>query len=242
MLRHHRARTAAQRLLAAATLASALGACVADRVVTGSTGALTYQQRHPIVLADGTHKVDVFVTGHAGLDGRQIEDVRAFASEYRRRGQGALLAQVPVGTRNDAAADYAMARIHDELSNSGLPASHVAVTTYPVSDPLVAAPIRLSFTALTAKVTSACGTWPHDLGVSDPRLGISNQSYWNLGCAMQSNVAAQVADPVDLVRGRPEAAGDTLRRSKGVKDFRDGKDPSTPYKQDGQSLLGGSGR
>jgi pilus assembly protein CpaD len=236
MSRHQRARPAARRLLAAATLASTLGACMADRVVTGSTGALTYQQRHPIVLADGTHKIDVFVTGHAGLDGRQIEDVRTFAGEYRRRGQGALLAQVPVGTRNDAAAHYAMARIHDELSDSGLPPGHVAVTTYPVGDPFIAAPIRLSFTGLTAKVTSPCGTWPRDLGVSDPRQGISNESYWNLGCAMQSNVAAQVADPVDLVRGRSEGRPDSIRRGKVIQAIREGKDPSTEYRQEGTKI------
>jgi len=232
MSRQPRARPVAPRLLAIAALGSALGACVADRVVTGATPAPDYRQRHPIVLADGARQLDVFVTGHAGLDGRQHEDVRAFAAEYRRSGQGAILAQVPAGTLNDAAAHYAMVRISDALADSGLPASHVAVTRYPVLDPRLAAPIRLTFTRLTAKVTSPCGTWPQDLGVSDVRRGISNETYWNLGCAMQSNVAAQVADPVDLVRGRVEGRPDSIRRGKVIQAIRDGKDPSTQYREE----------
>ena len=230
------ARPAVRRLVVVAALASALGACAADRVVTGSTEAPDYHERHPIVLAEGARTLDVFVTGYGGLDGRQREDIRAFAAEYRRSGQGAILAQVPAGTRNDGAAHATMARINDALADGGLPARHVAVTTYPVVDPFLAAPVRLSFTRLTAKVTSPCGTWPRDLGVSDVRQGTSNDSYWNLGCAMQSNVAAQVADPVDLVRGRSEGRPDSIRRGKVIEAIREGKDPSTQYRQEGTKI------
>jgi pilus assembly protein CpaD len=213
-----------------------LGACVADRVVTGSTDALDYRQRHPIVLTEGPRSLDVFVTSYAGLDGRQREDIRTFAAEYRRTGQGAILAQVPAGTRNDAAAHITMSRINEALAEAGLPAGSVAATVYPVADPFVAAPIRLTFARLTAKVASACGTWPRDLGVSDYRKGNSNESYWNLGCAMQSNVAAQVADPVDLVRGRAEGRPDSIRRGKVIEAIREGKDPSTSYRQEGTKI------
>lgn len=219
-----------------------LSGCVADRVVTGSTEpTIDYRQRHPIVLTEGSRKLDVFVTGHAGLDSRQRDDIDAFAAEYRRSGQGALLAQMPVGTRNDAAAQATMARISDELAAGGLPTGYMAVTAYPVLDPLVAAPIRLSFTRLTAKVTSPCGTWPRDLGVSDAREGMRNETYWNFGCAMQSNIAAQVADPVDLVRPRREERPDAIRRGKVIDAIREGKDPSTQYRQEGTKINQGVG-
>ena len=230
------AHEAARRLIVAAALAAALGACAADRVVTGSTEAPDYRERHPIVLAEGARMLDVFVTGDAGLDGRQREDLRAFAAEYRRGGQGPILAQVPAGTRNDAAAHATLARINDALADHDLPAGAMAATTYLVADPFVAAPVRLSFTRLTAQVTSPCGTWPSDLGVSDPRQQIKNESYWNLGCAMQSNVAAQVADPLDLVRGRPEGRPDSIRRGKVIEAVRDGKDPSTQWRQEGTRI------
>ena len=233
MSRQQRASKVARRLLATPLIAAALAACQADRVVTGSTTPLDYRHRHPIVLADGARTLDVFVVGHAGLDARQYEDLKAFTAEYRRKGKGAILAQVPAGTGNDAAARHTMARIRDVLGEAGVPASYVAVTSYPVADPFVAAPIRLSFNHLTARVNSTCGTWPRDLGVSDLGHGVTNESYWNLGCAMQSNVAAQVADPVDLVRGRPEGRPDSIRRGKVIEAVREGKDPSTEYRQDG---------
>ena len=47
---------------------------------------------------------------------------------------------------------------------------------------------------------------------------------------MQSNVASQVADPVDLVRGRPEARIDTVRRMENIKKLREAQDPSTQYR------------
>jgi pilus assembly protein CpaD len=204
--------------------------------VTGSAILPDYHHRHPIVLTEGARKLDVFVTGHANLDGRQRDDIRSFAAEYRQSGQGAILAQVPAGSRNDSAAHFIMTRVNDILGESGLPASYVALTTYPVADPFVAAPIRLSFTRLTAQVNSPCGTWPRDLGVSDVRQGNGNETYWNLGCAMQANVAAQVSDPVDLVRGRSEGRPDSIRRGKVIEAIREGKDPSTQYRQEGTKI------
>src|SRR5215204_321798 len=104
----------------------------------------------------------------------------------------------------------------------------------PISSPIPApaSPIRLSFQRLKAKVAGKCGLWPHDLGVSNMSADLNNGPYWNQGCALQSNVATQVADPVDLVRGRQEGRIDTLRRSKDIENLRQGKDPSTQYRSD----------
>jgi pilus assembly protein CpaD len=90
---------------------------------------------------------------------------------------------------------------------------------------------------MEAKVTSQCGLWPRDLGVSDPGYSLSNEPSWNLGCATQANVAAQVADPIDLVRGRPEGRIDTVRRTQDIGKLREGKDPSTQWRQDGQTSV-----
>jgi pilus assembly protein CpaD len=42
-------------------------------------------------------------------------------------------------------------------------------------------------------------------------------------------MAAQIADPVDLVRARPEGRIDTLKRQGNIEKLRQGKDPSTQY-------------
>jgi pilus assembly protein CpaD len=231
-----RSGSTAARIVTIAALASTLAACAADRVVTGSTPPADYRERHPIVLAEGARTLDLFIHNPGGLDARQRDDLRTFAAEYRRYGQAAIMAQVPAGTRNDAAAHATMAHVTELLRAAGVPAGYLAVTTYPVPDPVIAAPIRLTFTRLTAKVASQCGTWPQDLGISDFRHHTSNQSYWNLGCAMQANVAAQIADPIDLVRGRTEGRPDSIRRGKVIDAIREGKDPSTQYRQEGTKI------
>jgi pilus assembly protein CpaD len=236
MSRKARSGPAAARIVTIAVLASTLAACAADRVVTSSLPPADYRERHPIVLGEGARTLDLFVHNPGGLDVRQQDDLRAFVAEYRRYGHAVMTAQVPAGTRNDAAARATMRHIADLMSAAGVPATYLAVATYPVADPIIAAPIRLTFTRLTAKVASQCGTWPEDLGISNVRHHTSNQSYWNLGCAMQANVAAQIADPIDLVRGRAEGRPDSIRRGKVIDAVREGKDPSTQYRQEGTKI------
>ena len=214
-----------------------LAACGADRAVIGSIYPHDYRQRHPIVLAEGARTLDVFVNAAQGLDPRQREDVIAFAVEYRRYGQGPLAAQIPAGSGAEIGAHRTLEAIREALDAGGVPGGHLAVSTYLVADPRAASAIRLSFPRLKAKVASKCGLWPHDLGVSNIRSDLSNAPYWNQGCALQTNVAAQVADPVDLVRGRQEGRIDTLRRAKDIENIRQGKDPSTQYRSDEKAKI-----
>jgi pilus assembly protein CpaD len=220
------------RLAAAAALGASLSAC-ADRVVTAPTYPGDVRDRHPIVLADAPRTLDVFMNSPSSLDPRQRADVWAFAQEYRRHGRGPIVAQVPAST---AGAQHALSAIRAALAEGGLPGAYVSAAPYQPADPTVAAPIRLSFQRLQAKVASQCGQWPQDLGVSDPGFNLRNDPYWNLGCAARSNMAAQIADPVDLVRGRVESPPDTIRRSKVIEAVREGRDPSTQYRQDGTKI------
>src|ERR1700730_681945 len=67
------------------------------------------------------------------------------------------------------------------------------------------APVRLSFLGLKASVADQCGQWPRDLAIgSGAPEDWSNKPYWNFGCAYQSALAAQVADPRDLVAPQGE--------------------------------------
>ena len=224
-------------LVAAAALGGLLGACSPDRIVTGSVYPRDFRERHPIVLTDAPRSLDVFVTTAQGLDPRQYHDVRAFADEFRRSGQSGIAVQVPTGTRNAAGVQRTFEAVRAALAAGGVPGGYIAASSYVPAEPAIASPIRLTFGRLQAKVASKCGLWPQDLGSSDARFSANNEPYWNLGCALQTNVAAQVAEPVDLVRGRAEGLGDTIRRTKGIQDLRQGKDPSTDYRQDGKGKI-----
>jgi len=223
------------RLAAAAALGSSLAAC-ADRVVTAPTYPVDMRERHPIVLAEGPRTLDVFVNGAAGLDPRQRNDVRAFAEEYRRYGHGPVVAQVPSDTADIIGARRTLEAIRGALAQGGLPGAYLSISPYQPADPRAASPVRLSFQRLQAKVASRCGQWPQDLGVADAAFNLRNDPYWNLGCSVRSNMAAQVADPVDLVRGRTESAPDTIQRTKKIEAIRQGQDPSTQYRQEGTKI------
>jgi pilus assembly protein CpaD len=229
--RNHGRRGPAIALLAA--LGPALGGCFTDRVVTGSVYPHDYRERHPIVLTDTARSLDVFALGSDGLGYRQAGDLRAYLNEYRRYGGGPVAVQIPVGTEQSSAARDVLVAVREV-------GARAAVSSYYPGNRAVASPIRLSFERLQAKVSDRCGLWPQDLGVSDASFNMKNEPYWNFGCSVQANVAAQVADPVDLVRGRPETPPDTARRMQNMAKLRAGTDPSTQYRQDGQNKINSS--
>lgn len=232
LLQRPQARIAA-RLVGAGAIALLMAAC-ADRVVqTGSIYPYDYRDRHPIQLSDKPVHLDVFVRG-ATLDARQRDDLKTFAADYRANGKGGVAVQTP---RSEPGARHALAAIHAALDEAGVPRRALSVTSYDPSDPTLAAPIRLSFRKMQASVASRCGLWPQDLGVGDAGFNLRNEPFWNLGCATQSNVAAQIADPVDLVRGRTPGAIDPIRRAANIEKLREGVDPSTEYRQDGRNAI-----
>lgn len=217
-------------LLAAATM---LGACAKQGDLVSSQAPVDVRERHPIVLRDAPRSLDVFVgRSGAGLDSRQEEDVADFAREYRRSGKGGLVAQVPTGARRELAAHDTLNGIRSALSRGGVPETALSVRTYPVADPGLASPIRLTFASLQAGLPHDCGQWPADTGVSSIKDDMTNEPYWNFGCASQATLAAQVADPIDLVRARSEGRADTAKRLGAIGKLREGKDPSTQYRQE----------
>lgn len=216
----------------AAAAASLLSACTHVES-TGSVYPSDYRERHPIVLAHAPKVLDVFVVGARGYEARERQDVGAFLGEWRSRGTGPLLVQVPVGTGQDGAIRATASRIRASAGGRAV------VSTYSPADPMLASPIRLSFRTLQAKVGSTCGLWPQDLGVSDVEFTTSNRPYWNNGCALQNALASQVADPVDLVRGRQSTPPDTIRRMGAFEKLRQGGDPSTQYNTQTGSVRAG---
>lgn len=219
-------------LLPVLAAALALGACAKGDLTAGGAPFDT-RERHPIILRDAPRSLDVFV-GRAGggLDPRQADDVARFGQDYRRSGRGGLVAEVPTGTGRELAARDTLEGIRRSLAQAGVSQGALQVRTYPVADPGLASPIRLTYASLQAGLPHSCGQWPEDAGVSSYKTDASNQPLWNLGCATQANLAAQVADPLDLVRARSEGRLDTQKRMEAIKKLREGKDPSTEYRQE----------
>ena len=227
---HRPARSIA--ILALAVVLPGLAACNTKEQITGSIHPTDYRDRHPILIADRPRVLDVFVEGPSGLVTRERQDIGAFFAEYAQHGSGSMVAQVPHGPGTNPATGRAISAIRAGTRGQ------LVVSHYRPTDPSVASPIRLSFKRLQAKVGTKCGLWPDDLGVSDYKNSWRNEQYYNLGCATQANLASQVADPVDLVRGRQESRPDTVRRMFNFEQLRTGKDPSTQWRTGAVNISG----
>jgi pilus assembly protein CpaD len=227
--------------LGALLLAPLAGCGTSDRMKVSAIANDDYRLRHPIVLARDTSSIDIFPSvAIGGLDRHSAKQIMSFADGYRQSGQGPILVLVPSGPGQGDPRGV-VAGIRRAFAASGVHAA-IDVTTYPIANPSLSSPIRLSFVGLKAKVGDQCGQWPSDLASGSTIDGWQNKPYYNLGCSTQSMLAAQTADPRDLVGPRGEEPSDTLIRSRAIENIRKGTDPSTTWTIKNTSIgsVGGS--
>jgi pilus assembly protein CpaD len=221
--------------------ALAIGGCQSDGSVTDSSYSADYRSRHPIALTYAPTKLDIF-TGRnaAGLDPRQSQDVRDFALDYRRTGRGPMLMLVP-NTSGNHYGQKGVSDLRSKLAAMGVGSRSLQVSKYQSTDSSLAAPIRLSYTKMQAKVANECGLWRNDIGeIQNKFQSWKNNPWYNMGCAYQTQFAAQVADPLDLVRPTAETRVDTVKRMSAIEKLRRGQDPSIQWNGGEASVKGGS--
>jgi len=211
-------------------LAAPLGACGVNKVLPPPVTPYDYHDRHPVVLADAPHVIDLFPSETGGrVDFSTEGRIREFVARYREFGHGQVTLLTPAGSAGAAHTNSGVSAVRRSLAAAGL-RGNILVGTYQVTDPNLAAPIRLSFQSLKAKVSGRCGEWPQDLASGSTAQGWQNESYWNFGCASQQTLSAQVADPRDLAGPRGETASDIETRMRAINRVRRGEDPTTMWK------------
>ncbi|MEN0115129.1 MAG: CpaD family pilus assembly protein [Agrobacterium cavarae] len=201
---------------------AALQGCARDPQTTGAIPD-DYRTRHPITLSEAQHSLDIPVSpADNRLPGAMAENVKGFVQNYVASSTSIVQMQVPTGSANAASASIIKRQIRSILTSSGIPAGKIAEVPYGASPHGDAAPIRLSYVAVTA-MTGQCGQWPEDLNSNTS----SNKNWYNFGCASQNNLAAQIANPMDLVGPRGMSPIDAERRSVVLGKYRAGKNTAT---------------
>lgn len=232
LIKGHALPSAARGALIAIALGAAaapLAGCGVNRVKTVDENGMDARMRHPIALTQQAYTLDVFPgPGPERLDAHTADQVASFAQRYHEIGSGPISILVPQTGPGAASGARAVDGIRAELARSGAK-TYVTVSRYPVENPALAAPVRLAFDGLKAKVTHRCGDWPEDLASGSSTEGWSNRTYWNFGCASQNMIATQVADPRDLSEPRGESPSDAAMRMRGISNVRKGVDPSTSW-------------
>jgi pilus assembly protein CpaD len=227
--------TGACRRLALLACALMLGACqYAQPIVSPSD--YDYRLRWKIAIEEGPRTLDLFIgMARGGLNADQRADVIAFANTWRRDATGGIVADLPVGTRNEVAAANALHEVRSLLAAAGVPPSAVGVRPYRPADPGKLAPLKLNYPTLVAEA-GPCGLWPDDLGPTLDREHNENMHYKNFGCATQRNLAAMVEKKQDLVQPRGEVPPYTGRRTTALDKYRRGEPTQTqnPDKDQGK--------
>lgn len=201
-------------VLAIVATALLAGCAKRDSITVGSVPD-DYRTNHPIVIAEKEEVLDLPVSASdRGMTKQQRETLEGFLSGYDRSASPVLRIMTPSGAANEVAASYAANDFARMAKQSGIPASRLMITSYQAGSPDVSAPIRVSFTAMKAQ-TDKCGRWPEDIANTE-----DNKHYANFGCSYQNNLAAQIANPADLLGPRKETTIDAERRGQVIDAYR----------------------
>jgi pilus assembly protein CpaD len=204
-------------MIAATALVSSCGTTRPDHTTTGAIPD-DYRRNHPITLAEAEHDLDVpLAAGEHGLTPSTRDLIKGFAQDYAALSKGTIRIALPLNAANSPTAQRLRGQIRQVLIDNAVPASRIVFTNYDAPAGNVSAPVRLGFVAVTA-MTNECGQWPSDL-MTGPSV-IENRNYENFGCASQQNLAAQIANPNDLVGPRGMSPIDAQNRAAVIDAYR----------------------
>jgi pilus assembly protein CpaD len=200
-------------ILAVAVVALALAGCASNKAVRNAalpTQAWTDKvkvETDPSIIRLGVHA--------DGMSPNQAAAVADFVGQWREADGGLITVQAPLG-----ASPRMVASVQAGLAAQGAPLSMIDLASYNAAgDP--AAPIVVAFDRFTVD-TPRCG-----LNWENLTRTRNNEAYGNFGCAVTANMAAQIADPQDLLRPRAMTPADAQRRATVLGKYRQGQTTSS---------------
>jgi pilus assembly protein CpaD len=211
-----RVRASAGLVLTAAAVALLSGCAKRDSITVGAVPD-DYRTNHPIIIAEKEQTLDLPVgASERGATTAQRASLEGFLAGYDKSAAPPLNIITPAGSANSVAAAEAAQDFAHIARQSGVPASRIMVASYQAMPEEVSAPVRVSYAAMRAQ-TDKCGRWPEDLLQTS-----ENKHYANFGCSYQNNVAAQIANPNDLLGPRKQSPIDAANRETVIDDYQAG--------------------
>ncbi|HTI88364.1 MAG TPA: CpaD family pilus assembly protein [Alphaproteobacteria bacterium] len=165
---------------------------------------------HPLTVEPNYHALRVGFSGSdAGLMPDDSQRFDAFVADYIQHGNGAISVSAPAGRDASVAIEY----FGERLAAAGIPREKILVGTKDSPD----GKVEIGFIGYQASAGS-CSDWSANLAFT-----LDNQVSPNLGCSVQHNIAAQIADPRDLIAPRAMGPGDAARRAFVYDNYKQGK-------------------
>lgn len=162
-----------------------------------------------------------------GLSPEQVGALRTAAAQWRDAGGDPVTVGVPAGA-DPAIVQPTVHAAVDVLISGGVAPDQIIVRGYDAPGRPV---VRVSFSRFEAQGPSCAGTWTHLDATFDSRTS------GNFGCATTANIAAQVANPRDLLRPRGETPIDPSRRQTQLGLYRQGQPTAATRGADEQTRV-----
>lgn len=204
------------RLSSIAAVALLAAGCAGRDSITVGSVPDDYRTNHPIVISEKDKTVDIPVgIADRGLSRMQRVAADGFIAGYDRSAAPVVSVMVPYGSANQAAASVVAADLVKRLRAAGVPEGRILHQPYEASQYGDGAPVRLVYAEMRAS-TGPCGRWPKDL-----MDNAENRHWANFGCSYQNNLAAQIANPADLLGPRRPGDIDAQNRSHAIDQYRE---------------------
>ena len=205
-------------LLVTLAAIATLGACASNG--SPDSQPLTPLSRYSLQVEPGLDRIALAVRDD-GLSANQQAALNDLADRYMLSGVGQVRVEGPSG--EDPAAARQTWAVRTALEAAGLPAERIVIASYAAPDPR--APVLAGFETVRAVIPN-CAAEPRSLGGR-----FSNEPSMGLGCAVNANIAAQIADPRDIVGHRPISPPDSGRAAVVFDNYRRGEVTSAPQEK-----------
>ncbi|HJV43644.1 CpaD family pilus assembly lipoprotein [Caulobacter sp.] len=198
-------------LAAMASLAACASTPASRDAATAPTETQVWAERVKVTPAPDEIVLAVHATGVSANQGAALE---ALVGRWLQAEARELVVTAPSG------AGAMAVQVRERLILLGAPAARVRVVGADPAAPQDAV-VRVGFVRYEAEPPKCGQSWESLTATRD------NKAYENFGCAVAANMAAQVADPEDLVRPRDMTPADADRRGVVLGKYRRGEVTST---------------
>src|SRR5579863_4675649 len=164
---------------------------------------------HPITVEPSYRSLKI--ANSESISREDADKLSAFAADYLTRGNGSITIAAPSGPD----APKVIEAVGEMLAGLGIPKTHILVGQQDQTDS--DGKVDLGYVRYEAH-TAPCGDWSQNVADTADNLPMPN---W--GCATSQNIAAQVADPRDLIQPRGTAMSDATRRMQVLNKYEQGQ-------------------
>jgi pilus assembly protein CpaD len=209
-------KTTTLKLTAGGLLLALLTACASTGSDPGAAAPRTASEQWEDRVHVDARPDEVLLALHAeGLSAAQSEALDGLLGRWLRAEAREIVVSAPIGGAGGEIAGRMAVAARQRLVAMGAPSAKVRVVGYDAAG-APDAPLKVGFLRYTAQIPQ-CGGWENITGTRN------NKAYGNFGCAVTANIAAQVANPEDLLGPRAETPIDSGRRATVLDKYRKGE-------------------